>query len=309
MNWRAVIFFVVAAFLLVPGVAAAQAQGEDDGFVLRVNGVTTVGANETIDGVVAISGDVVVDGRLTGGLWVIDGVASVNGTVGGDVMVIDGTLDLASGATVENVTLVRSELNQAPGATITGELSERSEFVHFGWGWTAFSVLFWIGTTLVVLAAGLAFAALAGRQLAGAGGTLTTRAGESIVTALVLWVGLPILTVVAFLTVVGIPLGIAILVVVLPALWVLGYLVAGARLGVYLARLLGRPAAGERPYLATALGLIAFQVIGLVPFLGGLVVGLAGLAGSGALVYRTYADRRKQRPATAAVRREPAPAA
>ena len=61
----------------------------------------------------------------------------------------------------------------------------------------------------------------------------------------------------------------------------------------------------ERPYLPVTIGLVAFQVIGLIPFAGGLVVGLAGFAGSGALVYRIYRNRRGARE-QAALRQEPA---
>ncbi len=298
-----VILGLVAALLVVPG-AAAQNETTDDGFLLRVNGTTTVGAAETTDAVFAINGDAVVEGTVRDALVVVSGNAAVAGRVEGDVLVVDGTLDLRPGATVADVTLVRGTLNQAQGAAITGEVSERSEFVSFGWGSGLFSFLFWLGTTVVVLLAGLVFAAIGGRQLTGAGNLLTGRTGASLLAAAIVWIGLPILAVLALVTIVGIPLGLAVLLFVLPALWFLGYLVAGTRLGAVLARRFGAQDAPDRPYLAAVVGLFVFQVVGLVPIVGGLLVALAGLVGAGALGVLAYLGWGGRRQAVA--RRAPA---
>jgi hypothetical protein len=301
---------LLAVLLFAPGAAAQETRTADDGFLLRVNGTTTVGAAETTDSVVAVNGDAVVDGTVRDALVVISGNAAVTGRVEGDVLVVDGTLDLRPGASVADVTLVRGTLIQAPGATITGELSERSEFVNVGWGSGLFSFVFWLGTTLVVLLAGLAFAAIGGRQLTGAGNLLTGQTGASLLAAAVVWIGLPILAVLALVTIVGIPLGLAVLVFVLPALWFLGYLVVGTRLGAVLARRFGAQDAPEHPYVAAVVGLFVFQVIGLVPVVGGLLVALAGFVGAGALgylAYRAYRGRVGSR--RTVVRPVPAPAA
>lgn len=300
------VFGLLAALLLVPG-AAAQGESTDDGFHLRVNGTTSVGATEITDSVFAINADAVVDGTVRDTLAVVRGDALVTGRVEGEIVMIDGTLNLKPGATVADVTLMRATLNQEQGATITGKLSERSEFVNVGWGSGIFSFLFWLGTTILVLLAALAYAAFGGRQLTTAGGLLTGRPAASLLAAAIVWVGLPILAVLALVTVVGIPLGLAVLLFVLPALWFLGYLVAGARLGAVLARRFGGEDALDRPYLAAVIGLFVFQVIGLVPIVGGLVIALAGFVGAGALGYLVYRGRGERRLAVA--RRAPAPAA
>jgi hypothetical protein len=304
---RSIVLLVglIAALLIVPSAAAQEAR-TDDGFLLRVNGTTTVGATEVTDSVFAVNGDAVVDGTVSDTLVVIKGDATVNGNVAGEVVMIDGTLNLKPGATVGDVTLMRATLNQEQGATITGELSERSEFVNFGWGRGVFSFVFWLGTTIVVLLAGLAYAALGGRQLRTAGNLLTKQPGASLLAAAIVWVGLPILAVLALVTVVGIPLGLAVLFFVLPVLWFVGYLVAGARLGAVLARRFGGADAPDRPYLAAIIGLFVFQVIALVPIVGGLLVALAGFVGAGALGYLAYRGRGERRQAVA--RPVPAPA-
>lgn len=283
---------VLLVFFLPASVAAAQTNDDDDGFVLQVNRPVTVAADEVMSGVVVFSDDAIVDGRVADILWVVDGNATVKGQVGGDVLIVNGTLNLESGATVKNVTLVRSEMTRADGATITGDLNERSEFVSFGWGASIFSFVFWIGTTIVILLAGLAFVALGGRHLTETALTMTAKPVESAVTALVTWIALPILGVLAMITLIGIPLGLVIFLVLMPLLLLMGYIVAGQRLGIWLA---DRANMQVNRYLPVIVGLLALQIIGLMPVLGGLLIGLAVFVGSGALVYHLYRDRRAHR--------------
>lgn len=289
MDRRVVLAIIAFALALLPGVAAAQ--DDAGGTIFRVYGTTTVAKNQSADTVVAISGDVVVDGTVNDTLVVIDGTATVAGKIPGDVNVISGTLDLKPGATVNNVTLVHSTLHRDPGATITGNLSRRSEFFNFGWGSAIFSFFFWVGTTIVVLVAGLIFAALGGRQLTEAGEELTRRLGESVIAGLIVWIGGPILGVLAFLTIIGIPLGLAIFVIALPALGFLGYIVAGTRLGAALIQAVGVTEHPNRPYLAAVVGLVALQIVGVIPIIGGIVVLLAGFLGSGALAALIWRGR------------------
>jgi hypothetical protein len=77
--------------------------------------------------------------------------------------------------------------------------------------------------------------------------------------------------VLAVITVIGIPLGLAILAFVLPLLAVAGYLVVGIWIGEVI--LSGRRpgAAPERPYMAAVVGILALAVISLIPVVGGLV--------------------------------------
>jgi hypothetical protein len=287
MKRRLLLTVLFVLMFLFPGVVAAQTAGDaDEGFIFRANGDVTVATGDELGGVIVANGNAIVDGTVTDTLWVISGDATVTGEVGGDVVVIDGTLHLASGATVDNVTLIRGTLDRAADATITGDLTEQDNLVGFGWAGAVFSAAMWLGVTIVLILAGLLYAYAGGRQLSGTGELMRERWGASIVTGLALFVGLPILAVMAFFTIIGIPLGVAILLVVMPALWVLGYLVAGTWLGRMLTRAMGRTDRPERPLLAAALGILVFQLVGLVPALGPMLTILAGVIGAGALVYR-----------------------
>jgi hypothetical protein len=97
-------------------------------------------------------------------------------------------------------------------------------------------------------------------------------------------------------TIIGAPLGLAILLMVWPAAAFAGYLVAGIWIGEWL---LNRGTATERParpYLAAVVGLVILQVVSLVPFVGAI----ASLFGFGAvllLAWRTFRQPTTSQPA------------
>jgi hypothetical protein len=67
-------------------------------------------------------------------------------------------------------------------------------------------------------------------------------------------------------------------------LWFLGYLTAGTRLGTAIFSWANRSDERDHPYLAAVTGLIILQIIGFIPFVGGVVTFVAGIVGGGALV-------------------------
>lgn len=280
---------LIVAFMPLP--VAAQDDAQDDDLLLRINGDLVLPAGESVNTLIVGNGDATVGGTVNEFLLVIKGTATVTGRVDGDIVVINGTLRLEAGANAQDVTLVRSDLVRDPAAIVTGEINERSGY-SWGWGSAIFSLLFWFGTTIVVLAAGLLFAAFGARQLIGAGRLETERIGECIVATLIVWIGLPILAVVAFITLIGIPLGLAILIILLPALGFLGYLVSGTRLGNMILR--RDSAIARKPYLAAVVGLLVLQLIGLIPVIGGLIIVIATFYGAGALAYYAFLGWRER---------------
>jgi hypothetical protein len=133
----------------------------------------------------------------------------------------------------------------------------------------------------VALICAALFAALAGRRLTEAASLLTNDPGYTILAAVFVWVGGPIVAGLAFATVIGLPLGFGILLFALPALMFLGYIVAATRLGM---AIVGRGGADNaRPFGAALLGVLIMQVLMLIPVLGFILALLAGLYGSGAL--------------------------
>jgi hypothetical protein len=140
--------------------------------------------------------------------------------------------------------------------------------------------------------AGFGFAAVAGRQLEEAAASLTARPGQTILAAFIVAIGLPVLAVIAMVTVIGLPLGLGMLTFLLPALAFLGYIVAGAWLGRLVLGRAGR--ATHHPYLEVFLGLLILQVVVFVPFLGLGALVLLSLWGTGGLAYLAWRAVRSQ---------------
>jgi hypothetical protein len=142
--------------------------------------------------------------------------------------------------------------------------------------------------TLLFVVVALIWAAIGGSQLSGVAGLLGARPGLAVLAAIIVWFVLPIVAVVAFITVIGIPIGLALLLVVVPLLWSLGYVTTGTRLGFFLDDLRHAAPNLAHPYLAAALGIIVLQLIGLIPVVGWIVVALAGLIGAGAIAVQAW---------------------
>lgn len=284
---RRLVLLLALGAVLIPGSAAAQSPDDDeDSALIRVNSDALVAEGETIENLVVISANAVIDGTVTGTLVVIDGDAVINGAVEDDVTVISGDLTLNDTAVVNNVHSIRGDLTRAPGATVNGDIDE-SDFTGFWAALGVFSVLLWIGITLAALVAGIVFALIGGRQLTAAAALMTGEAVHAIVGTVFLWVGLPILAVLAIITVIGLPLGLGILLFVLPVLGFLGYLVAATRIGSFLTKAMNQAQTG-RPILAVVIGVLILQVVLIVPFLGGVVVFLASIWGAGSLAFIAY---------------------
>jgi hypothetical protein len=270
---------LAAALAAVPGIAAAQSGGVS-GLLVRVQGDVLVGAGESADLVVVVSGDAEVRGRAAA-VVVVGGTARLAGARVGHLVVVRGTAVLDRGTVVEgDVWLAWARLDQAPGATVEGTV--RRGVARFGWGWLAISPLLSVGLGLLAAGAGLLAVALAPRRTKQAAANLTGDFLGALTWALVLFAVMPALAMLAFFTVVGLPAALVVLALVLPVLFLAGFAVAGLRLGMWVLR-----SRGERPYGAAALGCALLLATGLIPVAGLILVAVAAALGSGALA-RTF---------------------
>ena len=302
---------IAALWLIAPIIAAAQqptsssetGASRDGDLQLRVNGPVRVAAGDTASTVWVIHGDATVDGVVRDGLAVFNGNATIAGRVQGSVVVVNGHLDLLPGARIDqDVVLHRSTMTRAAGVTVAGAIHTRTGF-SFG---VAGLWLLWLSFTAVVLVSGLLFAAIAPRLLAETADYFREHPGRSTVGALIAVPSLPTLALLSIVTVIGIPLGLTLLLAVIPALSFLGYLVAGAALGAALSDLFWPNRGWRGRYGTIAGGLLVLQIIGVVPAIGGLVVVAASQVGAGALIARRWSERKSR--AAAAVWPTPAPA-
>jgi len=286
MKWLAAVA-IGLVLTMFPAIAFAEdGEGPDD-LLVRIGADVRIAKGEKVGAVIVINGDAYIDGEVEDTVLVISGNAIISGKVGGALTVISGNIELQSSAQVDDVASIRGDLVRAQGATIAGTIEERDNFGIAAGVAAVFSILFWLAMSVAVVVAGLIFAAIGGHQLKRAAEAMTGDAVGVIVGVVFVWVAIPVIAVLAMVTLIGIPLGIGLLLFVMPTLWFLGYIVAGARLGGALLGLAGR-SSGDHPFAATTLGLVLLQFGVLVPVLGAIVAALAGLWGAGAIAVSAY---------------------
>lgn len=108
----AVVFVFTVLLATIPGLAVADE---------RIGGSVVVGPDETVDGLQAVGGTVVVHGTVDGPLQVVGGDVVVTGTVNGDVDVAAGRVSL-SGDVTGDVDIAGGNVEIEDGATVAGDL-------------------------------------------------------------------------------------------------------------------------------------------------------------------------------------------
>jgi cytoskeletal protein CcmA (bactofilin family) len=272
---------------LAPASAAGQAaNGSTNGDRVVITGPVTIDSGETADDVVVIDGPVSVAGRVRGDLVVVSGALRISGTVDGDVVAVAERATLAPGARIGGDLIYGDKRPVVPaGATVEGDVDrvsvgEITDPVGF-----IGAVAVWIAVSVSALVLGLLLLWLAPRALDAAFAAASTSLGPTIGWGLLLFFGLPILAVIALVTLVGIPLGVALLLALLP-LYAIGYTTSAWLLG---RRLVGPPRGRVLAFLA---GLAILRVLAIIPILGGIVWFAATVVGLGALLVATWRARR-----------------
>lgn len=291
---RVLLVLVAALAALLPAAALADDQANDtDGLVLRVSGDYHLPAGETVESLIVIDGDAIIDGHVTDTLFVIGGDALIRGTVAGDTTVIRGTLEVTAAGVVDNVTLFRGTLVEHDGARITGDVDHTSAW--FWPGGVFLGMIFLVGTFVAIMLGGLFFAAVGGRQLATAAVSMGQAPGHTILWGLGLAIGMPLLAAILMVTLVGLPAGMAMLFMGIPFVGYLGYVVAGTWVGMLV---LGRTRmAGEmrHPFAEVALGLLILQFVAIIPGFVFVAFILLGTWGAGALARMAWMAARPVR--------------
>jgi cytoskeletal protein CcmA (bactofilin family) len=279
---RRALFLLVLAALLV---TAAPAQASNDELVIK--GDVTVDRGETAGDILVIDGSVRIDGRVTGDVIAVSAPVRINGPVEGDVVAIAERVFIGPGGRVSGDL---SYGDKQPVITVPGAVGGDTEKLDFG---DAFSplgkFLFWIGLWLMVsvstLLLGLALLWLAPRSLEAALEMARTATGASIGIGLAVFFGLPAVAVLLMITVLGLPLGIVLLLALLP-IYAIGYTVSAYLLG----RAIVKPPAGRFPAFLAGWGIL--RVLALIPALGALAGFAAAVFGLGALTIALWRSRR-----------------
>jgi hypothetical protein len=263
--------------------AWAQDVQAGEAFVV-LSGPADVPRGQQVGDLVVFHGSSTVDGTVNGSLTAFDAPVTISGRVAGDVVVFNGPVVLRGGAAVTGDVVSQNAPVVAQGATIGGSTRRVQTNVNWdGFGWAG-HFAFWLAVSASTVVVGLVLLWLIGR---GAGRVLEagrTRIGPAILWGLVVFFGVPILALLALITVVGIPLGLGLL-GALGLFYALGYSAT--------AWILGRSILRTRTawVVAFLLGWAILRVIALIPILGGLVWFAAVVFGLGTLLVAIWRGR------------------
>jgi cytoskeletal protein CcmA (bactofilin family) len=298
MRCRALVATAVAGLLLLATALPAAAQngggGEEQSRRINVTGGLVVAEGETVDGpAVSVNGRARIDGRVNGAVYVGRGDLLIAGRVTGDVLVLDGDATI-SGRVDHDITVLNGKATVTPGADVFGDVTSRTtptaargtvrgrvEKLDVGTLFAGFIVvllaLLWVAVTLSTAILGLLFVWLLPRAADGA-----VVAGRRIWASFFLGLGVgiigPILGVIVFASVVGIPLAFAVF-GTLAVLGPLGYVASSVIIGRLVVR--GTGTGGRIGAFFLGFGILRFGA--LIPGIGFLIGFVFATYGLGAL--------------------------
>jgi cytoskeletal protein CcmA (bactofilin family) len=268
--------------------------------VMAWAGDLTLNEKAKIEGSLTVgSGDAELNGELTGDLLAGTGDLAINGVLDRNALIHSGKLVIGPKAEIKGQ--MKYHGRQQPEVSATAKLgspidvtiekrgSDRSySSPHFYWH----QILLWgasfvFGLAMLLLMPGFFFDA------AGA----CKRTMPAIGFGALFLIALPILAVIVCVTIVGIGVGIAALM-----LWVIAIYSAQVIVGTWLGDQLLGDAIGFGPALGRmALGLLILRAVGLVPYLGVWFSSLVVCLGLGAIVLTIYRNMRPHMAPAAAV--------
>ncbi len=258
------------------------------------------------------SGTVIIEGNVEDDLISLAGETKVSdtGRIGGDLTSASGHLDMqgnvegnvsASGDEVTiggkidgNVDINTEDLTVLPGAYISGNLEYRTHeranipegtvgkdirFIEEQYGdeddsgSTLSSVIWWIISYMALLLIGLLGIAILPEGMRNISSKTSDAPGRAFLLGLAIMIVSMVVVVLLFITLIGIPLGIIILILVITCLYI-ARIITAIWIGNYLFAQTNREP-GQMADLA--LGLFILLLLGEIPFIGGLIYLIATL--------------------------------
>lgn len=263
----------IAVAAMAPASALASGVDDDDAIVV-ISGPAEVASGESVDGVFVIHGDAAIAGTVTADVFVLDGDVTVSGQIEGDLITAAGQARLLPGARVDGDLLYGDERPiVSPAATVGGEISDEDWDDAFGTMPLVGAIFLWVGVTVSALVLGVALVMIAPRAADAVFAQADSRLLLCIAYGAATFFAVPFAAVAAAVTLVGLPLGIGILLALLP-LGAIAYVTAAWALGRALVRDPGKRVLAFLAGLAILRGLALIPVVGLVVWFGAVVVGL-----------------------------------
>jgi cytoskeletal protein CcmA (bactofilin family) len=281
---RAAIVALLSALLALLLIAECAPAATDH---VVITGGAVVPAGQTAGDVVVIDGGVRIDGRATGDVVAVSGPIRIAGRVDGDVIAVSDRAFLAPSARVAGDLRYGDERPVlAPGARVAGKVSKEDwADAGNGWGWVS-SLAWWLAVSVSTLIVGALLVWLAPAALDAAERAVREHLGATIGWGVAIAIGVPLLAILALVTLVGIPFGIALLLAAIPVL-LIAYTTSAWIVG---RRILRNRSSSS--WVALLAGWVILRLLALIPVAGGLVGLAATVVGLGALTVALWQARR-----------------
>jgi hypothetical protein len=262
---------LLSLLILVPAAVAADPWEQDNHVIFASGGDVTLPAGEHADVLVIAGGTATIEGDVRS-VVVLSGTANFVGGRTEDILAIAGHVTLDAETVVAgNIRTIDATVDQAPGAVIDGRINDGIDIAAGLWLVGPGLFIAYLGFVLAAMAAAVALAALASRQIRAAEALISEQPVMTLVAGFGGLFGIIAVSVLALVTIVGIPLGLGILVGFLPLVAFVGWLVTAIWIGGAIVRQTSPGVVRERPYLAAIVGTAAMGAISLIPFAGGFV--------------------------------------
>lgn len=275
-----------------PVVSPGPAPGSAGNQVVLV-GRVVVPRGQSVGEVVVFSGRVVVEGIVRGDVVVVEGPITISGQVSGSVVALSGSVRLLDTAQIGGDVLAHGKVVVGAGASVQGRMSQDVSFTLSRSLRTVAAFVSWLAVAVSTLLLGLLFVYVAPRALERTAGAGRTAPWASAGWGLMLGVGGPVVAILAIVSVLGIPLGIGLLLSIV-LLSLLGVVVTAQVVGRVLVD------ADRRTTTAFLAGWGIATVLGVIPYVSGVVYGASAIFGLGAAtvaIWRARGPRREARPA------------
>ncbi len=279
--------------LFAPAALAAEPVIVTGSAVVSVDGSVNVPAGEHLDALVVINGSARIAGTVDT-IFVAGGSATLAGATAETVVVVDGTAELQSGTTVTgDVRTLRGTVTRQPGAVVQGSVETLdADLAALALLSIPVLIVLFLGLGLAAVAAALLVAAFGARQVRQVESLVSDRPGQVLVAGIAGSVVLPLLAILLILTVVGAPIGLAMLLLLLPAMAFLAWIVAAIWIGDWIVERMRGSREPDRPYLAAVVGVIVLAIAGMIPF----VTAIATLFGFGGVLLAAWRVMRPEVP-------------
>ena len=199
---------VLTLLVLVPIVAAATPIHEDGRYVISVRGDVTLPADQSADVLIVVEGTATIEGDV-GTVLVLNGTANFIGSTTGRIVAIAGTVSLDGTSVVTgNIQVLNAKVSRAPGAIVEGTVRDGLNWAEGAIFIGPALMILYIGFVMLAIVGALLLASIGSRQVRSAELLLNQQIGAVAVAGILGLIGITMLGALAFVTIIGIPLGI-----------------------------------------------------------------------------------------------------